>query len=103
MNKQQAIKEGLSQTGIYCLHEEAKQRAAKLRKQGFRAVVVNDDGGYRSEVFADDKYFAEMTKYREKQIFDGIPQRIEDIKEDCERRIFELETLQKQLQEKYNF
>lgn len=24
-------------------HEKAKQRAAKLRKQGFRAVVVNDD------------------------------------------------------------
>lgn len=103
MNKQQARKEGLSFTGIYCRHEEAKQRASELRKQGFRAVVIPDDGGYRSSVFADDKYFAEQTKQHEKRTFDGIPQRIESLKKEYESKVLELETLQKQLQEKHGF
>jgi len=103
MNKRQAEKEGLAYTGIYCRHDEAKQRASELRKQGFRAIVINDDGNYRSSVYASPEYFEERNKQYNKQIFDGIPTTIESIQKEYQQKIEKLENLRKELKEKYNF
>ena len=58
MNANKAAQEGLRFTGSYersYKKDLIKARALEIRKLGFRAVVVDADGGY--SVYADEYYF----------------------------------------------
>ncbi len=49
MNKQQALNEGYTFQGCWVRSwkkEEAKDRAKQLRKEGNKAVVISDQGGF---------------------------------------------------------
>ena len=62
MTKRQAYAEWLQFHGCAersYANERAKKTAADLRKAGYRAVLVNDDGF--SEVYVEKQYFVDQT------------------------------------------
>lgn len=70
MNKAQAEKEGLQFTGCYDFkNTNPKAKAASIRKQGFRAIVVYETAGKNSRgykgggysVYAERAYFVSRT------------------------------------------
>jgi hypothetical protein len=69
VNKRQALSEGLSFTGTYektHKKELVKTEAARIRKLGFKAVIVEVDGGV--SVYASKEYFAARQAYETYQL-----------------------------------
>lgn len=58
MTEKQALAEGLNYTGYYSSRDpdKVKERAAEIRKLGFRAVVVSKPGERGISVYADEAY-----------------------------------------------
>jgi len=82
MTKLQAIQQGLSFTGSYSHDkEEQKFNAGEIRKQGYRAVVVNvppdklsrGHHGMGYSVYAEKRYFDDKEKIRLQMELNHIP------------------------------
>lgn len=92
MNEKQAYKQGYQFTGIYesaWKKDIVKQRAAEIRKQGFKACMVTTDRGY--SVYAEHKYFvAENLKYN-KDVLSRIDLERERAKKEYEQALREID------------
>lgn len=90
MTEKQARKEGLYFHGAYGHNkEEIKSKAAEIRKEGFKARVVDSTGGY--SVYVEDAYFKTM---HARQLIEKINSKEELIAEAKRKYEIELEKIQ---------
>lgn len=92
MNEKRAQQEGLSFTGIYVRSYEsdkAKERAKEIRKQGYKAVMVQVDGGV--SVYAEEKYFIDKQMREIKKRLAAVDRQKEYAKEKYEQELQKIE------------